>query len=73
MDVATDETGLGDFDDSTFEHFGVVSTFFKRDGRFLARTDGPDGELHDYEIAYVFGAVPLQQYLVEFPRGRSRR
>jgi Flp pilus assembly protein TadD len=70
MDIATDETVLGDFDDSTFEHFGVVSTFFKRDGRFFVRTDGPDGELHDYEIAYVFGAVPLQQYLVEFPGGR---
>ena len=34
------------------------------------RTDGPDGALHDYEIAYTFGVYPLQQYLIEFPDGR---
>jgi tetratricopeptide (TPR) repeat protein len=26
--------------------------------------------LHDYRVAYVFGEVPLQQYLIEFPGGR---
>ncbi|MFO1057314.1 MAG: hypothetical protein U1E53_10145 [Dongiaceae bacterium] len=25
-------------------------------------TDGLDGQLHDYEIAYTFGVHPLQQY-----------
>ena len=70
MQVATEETVLGDFDDVTFTHFGVTSTFFKRDGKFLVRTDGPDGRLAEYEIAYTFGAVPLQQYLIEFPGGR---
>ena len=33
-------------------------------------TDGPDGEMRDYEIAYTFGVEPLQQYLVRFPDGR---
>jgi Flp pilus assembly protein TadD len=66
-----DETSvLGDFDGAQFTHFGVTSSFFRRDGKFIARTDGPDGELHDYEIAYVFGFDPLQQYLIEFPGGR---
>jgi hypothetical protein len=36
----------------------------------MVRTDGPDGALHDYEIAYTFGVYPLQQYLIEFPDGR---
>jgi len=36
----------------------------------MVRTDGPDGKLHDYEIKYTFGVVPLQQYLIEFPDGR---
>ncbi len=26
-------------------------------------------QLHDYRIAYTFGWYPLQQYLIEFPRG----
>ena len=70
MQVADDSTVLGDFDDTTFTHFGVTSTFSRRGDRFVARTEGPDGELHDYEIAYSFGVEPLQQYLVEFPGGR---
>ena len=66
-----DETSvLGDFDGAQFTHFGVRSSFFRRDGKFFARTDGPDGELRDYEIAYVFGFDPLQQYLIAFPGGR---
>ena len=72
MQVPTAETVLGDFDDATFEHFGVLSTFRQRDGRFLVETDGPDGELTGYEVAYVFGVTPLQQYLIEFPGGRMQ-
>ncbi len=70
MQIVDETTVLGDFDGAQFTHFGVTSTFFQRDGKFFARTDGPDGELHDYEIAYVFGFDPLQQYLIEFPGGR---
>ena len=33
------------------------------------RTDGPDGALRAYRIAYTFGVEPLQQYLIEFPGG----
>ena len=70
MQPATAETVLGDFKDARFEHFGVVSRF-RRDGpRFLVTTDGPDGALADFEVAYVFGVTPLQQYLVAFPGGR---
>ncbi|MDX1389423.1 MAG: multiheme c-type cytochrome, partial [Acidobacteriota bacterium] len=70
MDVASPDTVLGDFDDVEVEYYGITSRMFERDGRYYLRTDGPDGELHDYEIAYTFGVTPLQQYLVEFPRGR---
>jgi hypothetical protein len=70
MQEATEETVLGDFDDATLTHFGVTSTFFRRDGGFFIRTDGPDGELHDYRITHTFGVTPLQQYLVAFPGGR---
>lgn len=70
MQHATAETVLGDFNEARFEYYGVRSTFFKRDGRFFVNTDGPDGSLADFEIRYVFGLEPLQQYLIEFPDGR---
>jgi predicted CXXCH cytochrome family protein len=70
MDVATEKTVIGDFNNSTFIHQGVTSTFYKKDGKFFIRTDGPDSKLHDYEITYVFGVDPLQQYMIEFPDGR---
>jgi hypothetical protein len=70
MQPADETTVLGDFDEATFNYQGVTSTFFRRDGRYLVRTDGPDGELQDYEIAYTFGVEPLQQYLVGLPGGR---
>ncbi len=70
MQVATENTVLGDFADSEFEHFGVTSAFFRRDGKYWARTDNADGELQDFEVKFTFGVTPLQQYLVEFPGGR---
>jgi tetratricopeptide (TPR) repeat protein len=70
MQEANEQTVLGDFDQARFDYFGLTSTFFKRDGTFMVRTDGPDGELHDYEVTYTFGVTPLQQYLIAFPGGR---
>ncbi len=70
MQVADEDTVLGDFDNARFIQFGLTSTFYQRDGKFFVRTDGPDGELREYEIRYTFGVTPLQQYLIEFPGGR---
>ena len=70
MQIASDETVLGDFGDSEFTHFGVTSTFYKREGQFLVRTEGEGGELQEFEVTHTFGVEPLQQYLVRFPRGR---
>lgn len=70
MQPATAETVLGDFDNARFEYAGVTSRFFRRGDAFVVETDGPDGELTEYEIAYTFGFDPLQQYLIEFPGGR---
>ncbi len=67
---ANEDTVLGDFANSEFEHFGVTSTFTRQDGRYWVRTDNANGELQDYEVKFTFGVTPLQQYLVEFPDGR---
>ena len=70
MQHASDETVLADFNDTTFVYAGITSTFYKKNGRFMVRTDGSNGKLHDYEIKYTFGIAPLQQYLVELDNGR---
>ncbi len=70
MQEATKATVLGDFHNASFTHYGVTTTFSERDGKFFARTDGPDGKLREYPIAYTFGVYPLQQYLIPFPGGR---
>ena len=70
MAEATEETVLGDFADASFTYDGVTSRFFRRGEGFVVRTDGPDGVLTDYQIDYVFGFTPLQQYLVPLPDGR---
>ena len=61
---------LGNFADTTFTHNGVTSRFATRDGRFFVQTDGPDGNLTEYEVKYTVGVEPLQQYLVETKPGR---
>ena len=70
MQAATDTTVLGDFSGTRFDHMGVRSEFFRRDGKFIVRTDGPDGQLADFEVRHTFGVYPLQQYLLELPGGR---
>ncbi|WP_411725587.1 tetratricopeptide repeat protein [Methyloglobulus sp.] len=70
MQEANAQTVLGDFNDAKFKHHDVESSFFKRDGKFMVRTDGLDGNLADFPIKYTFGVTPLQQYLIEFPGGR---
>jgi predicted CXXCH cytochrome family protein len=70
MQHATEQSVLGDFDDASFDYYGVQSRFFRKDGRFFAETDGPDGKLAAFEVKYAFGVDPLQQYLIEFPDGR---
>jgi len=70
MAHASDKTVLGNFNDASFDYFGVHSRFFRRGGKFWVETDGPDGKLATFEVKYTFGVDPLQQYLVEFPDGR---
>jgi predicted CXXCH cytochrome family protein len=70
MRVANDATVLGDFNGGAVTNNGVTTTFHRRDGRFAVRTEGADGRPADFVVAYTFGVRPLQQYLVEFPRGR---
>jgi tetratricopeptide (TPR) repeat protein len=70
MQPATPQTVLGDFNDASFDHQGVTSRFFTKGEKFFVHTQGPDGQLADFEIQYTFGVEPLQQYLIPLPGGR---
>ena len=65
MDMATDQTVLGNFDNAELEHFDITSRMFRDADKFMVNTEGPDGELQDFEVQYVLGVEPLQQYMVE--------
>lgn len=70
MQAPDEKSVLGDFNDARFTYAGVTSSFLRRDGRYVVRTDGPDGKLADFEVRYTFGVYPLQQYLLELPGGK---
>jgi predicted CXXCH cytochrome family protein len=70
MQPANADTVLGDFNNASFEHYGVTSKFSMVDGRYTVRTDNAAGKMEDFTIAYTFGFYPLQQYLIAFPDGR---
>jgi Tfp pilus assembly protein PilF len=70
MQQANNKTVLADFHQAVFNNDGIVTTFFKRDKRFIVNTEDETGKLKDFEIAYTFGVYPLQQYMVKFPEGR---
>jgi len=72
MQHASSSSVLGDFNNASFDYYGVRSRFFKNDNNFFVETDGPDGKLATFEVKYTFGIDPLQQYLIEFPDGRMQ-
>jgi tetratricopeptide (TPR) repeat protein len=70
MAVAADSTVLGDFNEAVFEYGGVTSRFYRRGGRYFVHTEGPGGEMGEFEITHAFGFEPLQQYLIPMSGGR---
>jgi predicted CXXCH cytochrome family protein len=70
MDLATADTVLGDFSDQELAYDGRTSRFTREGDKFFVSTDGPGGKPGKFEISYTFGVEPLQQYMVEMPRGR---
>ena len=70
MQEATPETVLGNFNNATFNYFGVTTTFSQKGDAFFIETDNAAGKLETYRVAYVFGVEPLQQYLLSLGKGR---
>ncbi|RUA09066.1 MAG: hypothetical protein DSY82_06410, partial [Flavobacteriia bacterium] len=72
MQVANDSTVLGDFNDVSTVIDKVSYHFYRKDGGFFVNIKEIDGSVNDYQIKYTFGFTPLQQYLVDFDKGRKQ-
>ena len=72
MELPTEETVRADFNNSTFENYGVTTRFFREDEKYLVETENQNGEMEVFEVAYTFGWEPLQQYLQNFPMVECR-
>ncbi len=71
MDIANSKTVLGNFNNTTFtRHDGSTARFFRDGDRFMVHIEGEDGKLRDFQIMYVFGYDPLQQYLIPTKNGQ---
>ncbi|MEN8770160.1 MAG: cytochrome c3 family protein [Glaciecola sp.] len=70
MDIATEQTVLGDFNNANAEHYSQKTRFFIEEGIYKATTyNTKNDQTNTYEVKYVFGHDPLQQYLVETTKG----
>jgi predicted CXXCH cytochrome family protein len=70
MQLADKHTVKADFNNVTFTHQDVTSTFFQSEDTYFINTIGPDKKLSDFKVKYTFGIEPLQQYIVELDKGR---
>lgn len=70
MQPASAKTVLGDFNNASFSHQGVTTTFTRNNKGYFVNTQGADGRHQTFDIIYTFGVEPLQQYLIGFPDGR---
>ncbi|MDA3963391.1 MAG: HEAT repeat domain-containing protein [Planctomycetota bacterium] len=71
MAEATEDTVLGDFNDTSFTDAAGITTRFHRDGtRFLVTTQDGAGQEREFVVSHTFGWTPLQQYLIPFEKGR---
>jgi hypothetical protein len=53
MQQANASTVLGNFRNTQFAKDGLTSTFYLKDKKYYVRTDGPEGTLNDYPVAYT--------------------
>ncbi len=72
MMIADDTSVLGDFNNIETTIDGVAYFFFKKENKFWVRINEIDNTEKEYKIDYTFGVTPLQQYLVDFDKGRKQ-
>jgi len=72
MQIASDSTVLGNFDNIGMEMDGVKYFFYKENNQFFVRIIEIDDSENEYRVSYTFGVTPLQQYMVDFDGGKKQ-
>lgn len=72
MQEANTTTVLGDFNNVTLSLDGVDYRLYKNGEKFMVDVKEIDKSEKTYEIKYTFGITPLQQYMVDFDRGKKQ-
>ncbi|MGI9530919.1 multiheme c-type cytochrome [Lutimonas sp.] len=72
MQLVTEESVLGDFNNVEASIDGVDYYFSKKETDYYVKTIELDGSENEYKVSYVFGLTPLQQYIVDFPDGKKQ-
>ncbi len=72
MEEVSETSVLGDFNEVSVTLDGVSYFFFRKEQDFLVRIRELSGSEKEYRISYVFGITPLQQYIVDFPKGKKQ-
>lgn len=65
MKEANSNSVRGDFANIEFSHNGEIFRFYKQDEAYFVEVDGVE-----YSVLYTFGWEPLQQYLIDFGKGK---
>ena len=72
MKLPNKDTVKGNFNNAEFTHKGRTSKFFMKGDDYYVTTPNAKGEMQEFKVIYTFGIHPLQQYIVEFPKGRKQ-
>lgn len=72
MQIASNSTVLGNFNNYSISLDGVNYKFTKKGEEFWVYIKEIDGSEKDYKVSYTFGVTPLQQYLIDFDGGKKQ-
>ena len=70
MELPSEKSMLGNFNNTEFHYFGRTTRFFKDGDSFRITTENQQGQPESFTVAYTLGFKPLQQYLVDVGGGR---
>ncbi len=67
-------SSIGDdhFNGEMFIKDDIVTTFRRRDGKFYIDEKEKDGKKVSYQVSYVFGLHPLQQFVIPMKKGKEQ-
>lgn len=70
MELPSQKSVKGDFSGVSFVNDGDSSYFYQLDNEYWVNYTAINAKTDSFKIAYTFGWIPLQQYLVKTKKGR---